>query len=155
MAWIEVEGATVDIPVFDSRSMSLKARVGGLLRRSSRRSGAGPAHSVIRALEQVSFRLDDGDRVGLIGRNGSGKTTLLRVLGGIYEPTQGQVRVNGRTRTLLDLTLGIDLEATGLENVYLRGYALGMTRKMIAAAEAEICEFSELGARLEYPVRTY
>jgi ABC-2 type transport system ATP-binding protein len=155
MPWIEIEEATVDIPVFDSRSMSLKARVGGMLRRPGQPAKAALGHAVIRALEQVSLRLVDGDRVGLIGRNGSGKTTLLRVLGGIYEPTQGQVRVSGRTRTLLDLTLGIDLEATGFENIYLRGYALGMTRKMIATAESEICEFSELGERLEYPVRTY
>jgi homopolymeric O-antigen transport system ATP-binding protein len=155
MAWVEVEDATVDIPIFDDRSMSLKSRAGGLWQRRRGLSGAKPEHAIVRALDHVSLRLVEGDRVGLIGRNGSGKTTLLRVLGGIYEPTQGQVRASGRTCTLLDLMLGIDLEATGIENIYLRGYALGMTRKMVANAESEICEFSELGQRLKYPVRTY
>ena len=155
MAWIEMDGVTIDFPVFDSGSMSVKSHMGATLRRLCGFEAPKPEHVTVRALEDISFRLVDGDRVGLIGKNGCGKTTLLRVLGGIHEPTQGQVRLSGRTSSLLDLTFGIDLEATGIENIYLRGYALGMTKKMIKRAEAEICDFTELGPRLQYPVRTY
>jgi homopolymeric O-antigen transport system ATP-binding protein len=155
MSWIAVENVTIDIPVIDSHSVSLKARVMSALRSRSKVPGNQPARPVIRAIESVSFDLAEGDRVGLIGKNGSGKTTLLRVLAGIYEPMQGQVRLCGRTSTVLDLTFGIDVEATGIENIYLRGYALGMTKKMIKSVESDIVDFTELGQRLQHPVRTY
>ena len=155
MTWVEVENVTIDIPVLDSHSVSLKRRVASALQRPAKNRETKPAQQIIRALEGVSFGLAEGDRVGLIGKNGSGKTTLLRVLAGIYEPMQGQVRLCGRTSTVLDLTFGIDMEATGIENVYLRGYALGMTKKMIKSVESEIVDFTELGQRLHHPVRTY
>ncbi len=155
MTWIEVESVTVDLPILDSHSVSLKKRVVAVMKELGGGQAAKPARHHIRALENVTFGLTDGDRVGLIGKNGSGKTTLLRVLAGIYEPPQGQVRVSGRTSTLLDLTFGLDMEATGIENIYLRGYAMGMSTRMIKGAEAGIIEFTELGERLADPVRTY
>lgn len=155
MTWISVENVTIDIPVIDSHSVSLKARIMAALRPSDKAPRTSSAQRVIRALDGISFSLAEGDRVGLIGKNGSGKTTLLRILAGIYEPMQGQVRLCGRTTTVLDLAFGIDMEATGIENIYLRGYALGMTKKMIKSVENEIVEFTELGQRLQHPVRTY
>jgi ABC-type polysaccharide/polyol phosphate transport system ATPase subunit len=155
MTWVEVENVTIDIPVIDSHSVSLKTRVASALRGLGGSPRVKPTRQIIRALEGVSFRLMEGDRVGLIGKNGSGKTTLLRVLAGIFEPIEGLVRLCGRTSSVLDLTFGIDMEATGIENVYLRGYALGMTKKMIRTLEPEIVEFTELGQRLQHPVRTY
>jgi ABC-type polysaccharide/polyol phosphate transport system ATPase subunit len=155
MTWIDVENVTIDIPVLDSHSVSLKNRAAAILRRRVSGSREPSQQQFIRALENISFSLAEGDRVGLIGKNGSGKTTLLRVLAGIYEPMQGQVRLSGRTSALLDLTFGIDMEATGIENIFLRGYALGMTKTMIKKAESVIVEFTELGQRLQHPVRTY
>ena len=155
MAWIELDGVTIDFPIFDSRSMSVKSHVATALQRLCGLGASQWGRVTVRALDDISFRLVDGDRVGLIGKNGCGKTTLLRVLGGIHEPTHGQVRLSGRTSTLLDLTFGIDLEATGIENIYLRGYALGMTKAKIKEQEGEICDFTELGQRLQDPVRTY
>lgn len=155
MSWIAVENVTIDIPVINSHSVSLRTRVLSALQRRTKIRATKPPHQVIRALDDASFYLTEGDRVGLIGKNGSGKTTLLRALAGIYEPLQGTVRMSGRTTTVLDLTFGIDVEATGIENIYLRGYALGMTKKTIRNAETQIAEFTELGERLKHPVRTY
>ncbi len=155
MAWVDVDNASVDIPIFDSKSMSFKARVATLCRRLGGFGEDGASYEIVHALKNVSFRLKDGDRVGLIGRNGCGKTTLLRTIAGIYEPTAGQVRVSGETCAILDLMLGMDMDATGIENIYLRGYAVGMSRKAIGDIESEIADFTELGAHLNYPVRTY
>jgi ABC-2 type transport system ATP-binding protein/lipopolysaccharide transport system ATP-binding protein len=155
MAWVEVDNVSVDIPIFDSKSVSFKARAATLFKRLGGFGGHGESCEIVHALRNVSFHLKDGDRVGLIGRNGCGKTTLLRTVAGIYEPTAGQVRVAGQTCAILDLMLGMDMDATGIENIYLRAYAVGISRKEISNIEREIADFTELGAHLKYPVRTY
>ncbi len=155
MALIDVENVTVEIPLFDSHSTSLKRWIAAAMGKRDNRHDAQCEQRTVRALDDISLRLVDGDRIGLIGKNGSGKTTLLRVLAGIYEPAVGQVRVDGRTTTVLDQAFGIDMEASGTENIYLRGYALGMSKRMIKSVESEIAEFTELGRRLVHPVRTY
>jgi ABC-type polysaccharide/polyol phosphate transport system ATPase subunit len=109
----------------------------------------------IEALDDISFNLSHGDRLGLIGHNGAGKTTLLRVLAGIYIPPEGVVRVEGRVAPIFDAGLGIDLESTGYENIRLRGLYLGFTRAQMEAKAEEIAEFTELGSFLQMPVRTY
>ena len=103
----------------------------------------------------LSFTLKDGDRVGLLGHNGAGKSTLLRLLSGVYEPSSGSARIKGEIGSLIDISLGIDPEATGRENIYLRGGLLGMTRSEIAAQIDDIIEFSELGDFVDMPLRTY
>ena len=124
MAWIELDGVTVEFPVIAGRSMSLKRSVLAFARNLGRTAGADQLRAVT-ALRDLSFAVKDGDRVGLIGLNGCGKSTLLRVLAGIYEPVRGEVRVAGHTNALIDLGLGFDFEATGYENITLRGYAIG------------------------------
>ncbi len=110
---------------------------------------------VVRTLDHVSFQFHQGGRVGLIGHNGSGKSTLLRVLAGAYEPVGGTLQVNGRVASMLSLTLGIDTEATGHENVCLISVLSGMSNAEIERRKREIEAFTELGAYLDMPMRTY
>jgi len=154
MAYIEFTNVCVDFPIYNANGRSLKKRLiqvatGGQL--GSDQQG----RVVVRALEGLSFTLKDGDRVGLLGHNGAGKSTLLRLLSGVYEPSSGSARIEGEIGSLIDISLGIDPEATGRENIYLRGGLLGMTRSEIAAQIDEIIEFSELGDFVDMPLRTY
>jgi ABC-type polysaccharide/polyol phosphate transport system ATPase subunit len=107
------------------------------------------------ALTDVSFAVEPGEAVGLIGRNGSGKTTLLKIVAGIIKPTGGSVAVGGRIGSLLELGAGFHPEFTGRENVYLNGSILGLKREAIRRHMAEIEAFSELERFMELPVRTY
>jgi ABC-type polysaccharide/polyol phosphate transport system ATPase subunit len=109
----------------------------------------------VEALTDVSFRVDPGEAVGLIGRNGSGKTTLLKIVAGIIKPSDGRVAVGGRIGSLLELGAGFHPEFTGRENVYLNGSILGLKREEIRSHMAEIETFSELERFMELPVRTY
>jgi lipopolysaccharide transport system ATP-binding protein len=154
MAKIQLIQAGVVVPVFNASNRSLKNRLlkmatGGKL--SADQSG----HVVVRALQDLSFTLSDGDRVGLVGHNGAGKSTLLRVLSGVYKPTHGCVVSQGEVASLIDISLGIDNEATGRENIFLRGALLGLSKKEVSAKLDEIIEFSELGDFIDVPVRTY
>ncbi|KCZ87590.1 ABC transporter ATP-binding protein [Hyphomonas johnsonii] len=109
----------------------------------------------IRALEDISFSLRQGDRLAIVGRNGSGKTTLLQVLAGILSPVSGQLTTTGRVTSLININLGIQPEATGHRNITLRGLAAGYSHKAIEAKRAEIMEFSELGEFLDLPLEAY
>ncbi len=110
---------------------------------------------VVRALDNISMEIREGDRVGVLGHNGAGKSTLLRVISGVYEPTGGSVRVSGKVSSLIDMNLGMDTEATGIENIYLRGALLGYRRKELAAKIDEIVDFAGLGDFVHMPIRTY
>lgn len=114
-----------------------------------------PDRSTVRALNGVSFQLTAGDRLGLVGPNGAGKTTLLKVLFGIYEPTVGQVHVQGRTDALFNIMLGFRREASGRRNIMLRGLINGWSKSEIEARTDEIIEFSELGEFIDLPFKTY
>jgi lipopolysaccharide transport system ATP-binding protein len=103
----------------------------------------------------MSFSLKDGDRVGLLGHNGAGKSTLLRLLGRVYEPSSGTASIKGTLGSLIDISLGIDHEATGRENIYFRGGLLGMTKAEIKKQLEAIIDFSELGNFIDMPLRTY
>lgn len=156
MASIELRDISVSFPIYDTSSRSLKktfiaGTTGG---RIGKEAGSGHL-SVVRALDTVSLYLTHGDRVGLVGHNGSGKTTLLRVLAGIYEPGAGNIEVTGHVAPLFDISLGMDPEATGYENIFLRGLFLGLTRKQVQSRLGEIAEFTELGNFLTLPIRTY
>ena len=110
---------------------------------------------VVRAIDGLDLEIRHGDRVGLMGHNGSGKSTLLRVLSGIYKPTAGRIEIEGRVGALLDPGAGMDMEATGYENIYLRGHLLGMSTREINTKLDDIANFSELGDFLSLPMKTY
>jgi ABC-type polysaccharide/polyol phosphate transport system ATPase subunit len=106
-------------------------------------------------LDDICFTLNQGDRVGIIGINGAGKSTLLKVIAGIYHPTQGKVKTNGRISSLLEIGAGFDPELTGRENIYLNGLISGFTRKEINAKLDEIIEFSGLAEFVDTPIKYY
>ncbi|WP_411028527.1 ATP-binding cassette domain-containing protein, partial [Salmonella sp. s58998] len=87
--------------------------------------------TVVDSLQNVTFNLREGDKLGLVGHNGAGKTTLLKTLAGVYEPTSGYIRSQGRVANLLDVTMGMDFEATGVENIRLKGLLHGLSRAEI------------------------
>lgn len=109
----------------------------------------------VRAIDDVSFKLNVGDRLAIVGRNGSGKTTLLQVLAGILAPDTGMIKVAGRITSLININLGTQPEASGHRNITLRGLAAGYSHKEIDQKREEIAEFSELGEFLNMPLETY
>lgn len=154
MARISITNLSVDFAIFGASSRSLKNRI--LSQATGGRVMTGARDIVaVRAIDGLNLEVREGERVALSGHNGSGKTTLLRVLCGIYKPSTGVISVEGRVGALLDSSAGMDFESTGIENIYLRGYMLGMSRAQIASKIDEIAEFTELGEFLELPVRTY
>jgi ABC-2 type transport system ATP-binding protein len=155
MASIALEDIGVDFALYQGSARSLKKSVlrntvGGLIGNRDQDD-----RTVVRALSHVSLSVNTGDRLALIGNNGAGKSTLLRVLAGIYRPTSGKIFVQGRRVPLFDIALGADEEATGRENIMLRGLLMGLTRKEIDQRIDEIGEFSELGDFLDLPTKTY
>jgi lipopolysaccharide transport system ATP-binding protein len=154
MAKITLSKASVDIPIFNANGRSLTSRI--LEVATGGRLDADPKGKVIvRALSDVSLELQDGDRIGLVGHNGAGKSTLLRVLSGVFVPTGGTALIEGPVGSLIDVSLGINPEASGRENIFLRGALLGLSKAEVKEKFDEIVEFSELGEFIEMPMRTY
>ena len=107
------------------------------------------------ALKNVSFSVEKGDRVGILGLNGAGKSTLLKAISGVFKPTEGHVDKHGKMVPLLELGAGFDPQYTGKENIYLYGAMLGYTKKFIDSKYDEIVEFSELQKFMDVPVKNY
>jgi ABC-type polysaccharide/polyol phosphate transport system ATPase subunit len=155
MAAMVLENVGVDFPIYGTqrnlRTALFQRATGGLIQRE----GKNHERVVVKALVDVSMRLEEGDRLALIGHNGSGKSTLLKVMAGIYEPIAGRVLAEGRVTPLFDMMPGLDYEDNAYENIFTAGLLLGMSRKEIERKIPQIEEFSELGEYLSLPVRTY
>ncbi|HEY1930699.1 MAG TPA: ABC transporter ATP-binding protein [Acetobacteraceae bacterium] len=152
-AAITIDNVSVFFPLYHGNARSLKKTV--LAAASGRVGKDNQQRVVVQALRDISFTLQGGDRLGLIGVNGAGKTTLLRTLAGIYEPVAGSVRLQGSINALLDAGLGMNMELTGRENIMLRGLYNGLPRPELARLEDDVADFAGLGDFLDLPVRIY
>jgi lipopolysaccharide transport system ATP-binding protein len=154
MAHIEFKEVSIAFPIFNAESRSLKNKVLGLSTGGKLGVNAKGV-TEIQALDHISFAFVDGARIGLIGHNGSGKSTLLRALSGVYAPQSGSISIKGDVVSLIGISLGINAEFTGRENILIRGSLLGLTRQQIKDATDEIIAFTELGEFVDMPLRTY
>jgi ABC-2 type transport system ATP-binding protein len=154
MTQITLTDVFVDFVIYQGSGKSLRKTImntgtGGILSHDAHH------RTLVQALSGISFSLVKGDRLGLIGGNGAGKSTLLRVMAGVYEPTRGRVRVEGQVTPLFEISQGLDMDATGYDNIFLRAAYLGISRREITNLIDDIAEFTELGEYLDLPMRTY
>lgn len=149
MVSITLKNVSLTYPIFDSKSVEESPEGAGRIE-TRKRGGLG-----LRALRDINLSIQQGDRVGLIGRNGSGKSTLLRVMAGIYTPDAGELTVNGQTAGLFEVGLGMRIEATGRRNIILRALMEGDSLAQAEARVEAIARFVELRDFLDLPVRTY
>jgi len=146
---IEVKDLVMEFKVTKDKIDTLKEYVIRTLKRNKKDKRK------IRILDGISFKVYRGERIGILGFNGSGKSTLLRIISGIYEPTYGSVKINGKVAPLLAISAGFDKNYTGKNNIFLNGAFLSMDENYLKEKYDEIVEFSELGEFINYPVKNY
>ncbi len=153
MPSITLENVSVNIPVFNARGRSIKSTI---IRASTGGRIASDNGAIsVEALRDVSLKISQGDRVGLVGHNGAGKTTLLRVMAGIFEPVMGNVDIDGRATAILNSNVGMSVEMCGWDNIETRGVLNGFGKQQIEELKRDVAENSGLGEFLDMPVRTY
>lgn len=130
---------------------SLKSLLGGVLSRKKKNVEISDIH----AIKNISLQIHAGERVGLLGHNGAGKSTFLKMLAGLYPISNGSRVVEGTIRSMFDLSLGFEPDASGRENILYRGLLLGLTPKFMREVEEEIVTFADLGEFIDYPIKTY
>ncbi|WP_417478940.1 ABC transporter ATP-binding protein [Maricaulis maris] len=147
---IRLQGVSVEFPLFGSAGKELAETS-----EHDRRFRRNGKNVVFRALDGLDITIGSGERVGIWGRNGSGKTTLLRTLRGVYPPVEGELEVSGQVQSFLNMTFGMNDDASGWENILLRGVVMGATPALMRELSPRIAEFSELGEFLSLPLRRY
>jgi ABC-2 type transport system ATP-binding protein/lipopolysaccharide transport system ATP-binding protein len=156
MVGISLSHVNVDFAIYNSRNRSIRndiiRRVGGRIGSSGK---TARDHVVVQALSDVTLDIKPGDRLAVIGHNGAGKSTLLRVMSGVYEPSSGDISIEGEVSSLIDLSMGMDFELTGRQNIILRGVFLGMTFQEARDLVGSVEDFAELGEYIDLPMRTY
>ena len=148
---VELERLHLSYPSSPLRVTSLKELLFSVARLKRPR---GLIHDV-HALRGVTLTITEGERLGVIGPNGAGKTTLLRAIAGVYPLADGSIRIRGTVRSLFEINLGFEIEATGRENIMYRGLLLGESPAAIRARERQIVEFADVGEFIDYPVKAY
>lgn len=154
MATIELNNVSVSFPVYNAGNRSLKNSLVNIST-GGRFASAAKNTLIVNSLSHLTFKLEHGDRLALIGHNGAGKSTLLRVLSGIYAPWQGNIKVEGEPVPLFEISLGMDMEATGYENIRIRAALLNISPSMLETLIDEIIAFTDLGNYINLPLRTY
>ena len=145
---IEVSDVTMHFRMNNDKILSLKEFVTTALT-------GRLAYKEFTALEHISFSVQKGETLGLIGRNGAGKSTLLKIISGILKPTEGSVSCRGNVVPMLELGAGFDMDLTGRENIFLNGAILGYDETFLLEKYNEVVDFSELGQFIETPIRNY
>ncbi len=145
---IEVNDVTMRFRMNNDKIISLKEFVTTAIRGKLN-------YNEFTALSHVSFDVQHGETLGLIGRNGAGKSTLLKIISGILKPTEGTIAVCGNVVPMLELGSGFDFDLTGKENIFLNGAILGYDEEFLKSKYDEIVDFSELGKFIEIPIRNY
>lgn len=145
---IKVEDVSIQFKINHQKIVSLKEYAIAFLKKQLK-------YEEFWALKDVSFEVEKGEVIGIIGHNGAGKSTLLKIITGILQPTTGTVRVEGNIVPMLELGSGFDLELTGRENIFLNGAILGYSEKFLKDKYNEIVEFSELERFIDMPIRQY
>jgi len=153
MPYISLKNVGVNFPIYGAGANSFKKTLAASV--TGGRFGKETGVNVVQALSDINLELKAGDRLGLVGHNGAGKSTLLRTLAGVYEPSVGDFERRGSVSSLIDPSLGIEGDATGVENIMLRGLVMGLSKRQIDDLTPEIIEFSGLGDYVNMPVRTY
>ena len=146
---IRVEHLTMEFKITKDKIDTLKEYVIRTLKRNKKEK------EKVKVLDDITFKVYKGDKVGILGFNGAGKSTLLKILAGIYEPSSGKIEINGKVAPLLELSAGFDKNYTGKNNIYLNGAFLSMDKDFLDEKYDEIVEFSELGEYINYPVKNY
>ncbi|MBP7190348.1 MAG: ABC transporter ATP-binding protein [Rickettsiaceae bacterium] len=152
MAYIKLDNAGVSFCIYNSKTRSVRTEI---FRAIGGRIHSTDSITYVDAIDGIDLEIKAGDRVGIIGHNGAGKSTTLKLLSGIYEPTKGSVKVEGKISSLTDITMGMDPESSGYDNIIMRCIFMGMTLKEARSKVDEIIEFSELQEYIHLPVRTY
>jgi len=150
MSSIRVDNLSIKFRLYHDRSPSLKDYFANLIRRNSQ-----SAFSDFWAIRDVTFSLEAGDRVAIVGHNGAGKSTLLKALCRVYETSYGTVAASGRIAPLLEIGAGFHPEFTGRENIYLNGAILGYSKEQLRKIEPEVVAFAELEEFIDTPVKYY
>lgn len=153
MALIELKNLTLSYPIYGKDAQNFKSSIlnfatGGALKKDHKTV-------YVEALKDITFSLNKGDRLGLIGHNGAGKSSLLKVLAKIYTPSSGDIHIHGNSNCLFDLMMGMDPELTGYENIFLRGRLAGLSKKKILTIIDQVVSFAEIGDFLKMPLKTY
>ena len=149
---VVIDHVSFEYPIFGLRwknkISSSPTKVGGKIKITGR-------HVDISAVQDISMSIQAGRRVGLCGSNGAGKSTLLRLIAGIYQPAQGNIKVYGKVASIFDRSLGMDVDLTGYENILIRGMFLGIRPDQVKEKADEIASFCDLGDFLHLPIRIY
>ena len=149
---IDIENLWLGYILHNEKSTSLKEYI---INRFHRRNYVKVKKEQFWALKDLSLKVNEKERLAIIGRNGAGKSTLLKIISGILKPTKGSIHVNGTVQPLIEIAAGFNPEFTGRENIYLNGYMLGFQRSDLIEKEQEIIDFAELGQFIDVPVKYY